>query len=148
MSIRKRLLGATATLLAIGAMGLATPPSATAANVKPATTPTMKIAVDGEVVQSVPMSPDGVTSAESCSSKMCLFVNGTGLKVNYAVVTNWGGKFERPFISSTNDGITHTGPRISNGTSWRHDYNKNMRDGDKVCGSMEGLGVACVWIEA
>jgi hypothetical protein len=89
------------------------------------------------------VSPD---SGTSCSDTMCIFVNGSGLKVNYATVTNYSGVTERPYISSTYDGVTHVGPTRTNNASWRWDYNVTMKNGDKVCGSMEGLGVACVLI--
>ena len=86
-------------------------------------------------------------SAKGCHGTTCIFVNGKGLKVNYATVTNrGGGTHGRGMISSNSDGQTHTGPILRKGQSWRYDYNRNMKDGSKVCGSIEGLDVACVTI--
>jgi hypothetical protein len=69
--------------------------------------------------------------------------------VNYATVTNRHGKpVGRGMISSTWDGRTHTGPKLRKGQAWRFDYNRIMRNGNKVCGSIEGIDVACVTIHS
>lgn len=74
-------------------------------------------------------------------------MNGTGLHVNYAVETNVNAGAGRAFISSTWDGRTHhSTAKIYPGQSWRYDYNVNMNNGNKVCGSIEGLHVSCVYI--
>jgi hypothetical protein len=84
-----------------------------------------------------------------CPGETCIFVNGKGLRVNYATVTNRGGQNkDREMISSTSDGQTHTGPALRKGQSWRFDYNRNINNGDKVCGSIEGLDVACVTVHS
>jgi hypothetical protein len=85
-------------------------------------------------------------SATGCTGGTCLFVNGTGLRVNYAVVTNVGSHVGRGLISSTWDGRTHAGPILHRNGSWRFDYNRIMNNGNKVCGSIEGLDVACVTV--
>jgi hypothetical protein len=67
--------------------------------------------------------------------------------VNYATVTNKEGRHTgRGMISSNWDGKTWTGPILSKGQSWHFDYNRLMSNGNKVCGSIEGLDVACVTI--
>jgi hypothetical protein len=76
------------------------------------------------------VSPD---SGTSCSDTMCIFVNGSGLKVNYATVTNYSGVTERPYISSTYDGVTHVGPTRTNNASWRWDHEKR-RQGLRIDG--------------
>ncbi|GHF64377.1 hypothetical protein GCM10010218_52400 [Streptomyces mashuensis] len=89
----------------------------------------------------------GVLSATGCHGTTCIYVNGSGLRVNYAVVTNKkGSTVGRGMISSNWDGRTHTGPRLKKGQSWRFDYNRIMNNGNKVCGSIEGIDVACVTI--
>lgn len=85
-------------------------------------------------------------SATGCRRGTCIHVNGKGLRVNYAVVENVGSRVGRGMISSTYDGRTHVGPRLRHGQAWRFDYNRIMRNGNKVCGSIEGLDVACVTI--
>ncbi|HEY2764609.1 MAG TPA: hypothetical protein VGJ13_11435 [Pseudonocardiaceae bacterium] len=87
-------------------------------------------------------------SATGCHGQTCLFVNGKGLRVNYATVTNRGSRSGRANISSTYDGGTWTGPVLYKNQSWRHDYNRIMRNGNKVCGSIAGLDVACVTIHS
>lgn len=98
-------------------------------------------------------SPDpggtDVFSAHQCYGNTCIYVNGKGLRVNYATVTNRRGKYVgHGNISSTYDGATHRSPAIlRRGQSWRFDYHRIMRDGNKVCGSIEGMDVACVKIK-
>lgn len=85
-------------------------------------------------------------SATGCHGQTCLFVNGRGLRVNYVTVTNRGSRAGHANISSTYDGRTWTGPVLHKNQAWRHDYNRIMRNGNKVCGSIAGLDVACVTI--
>jgi hypothetical protein len=87
-------------------------------------------------------------SAKGCTGNTCIYVNGKGLRVNYATVTNRYGKYRgNAQISSNWDGMTHPGPvLLRKGSSWRFDYNRIMNNGNKVCGSIEGLDVACVTI--
>jgi hypothetical protein len=92
---------------------------------------------------------ESYSSATGCHGTTCIFVNGNGLRVNYATVTNKKGeRVGRGMISSTYDGKTWTGPVLAKGQSWRFDYNRIMKNGDKVCGSIEGLDVACVNIHS
>jgi hypothetical protein len=112
-----------------------------------ATDSTMSAATDDD--SAAPTETDEVipASATGCHGTTCIFVNGNGLRVNYATVTNQtGAHVGRGMISSTFDGRTWTGPVLHKNQSWRHDYNRIMRDGNKVCGSIEGLDVACVTI--
>ncbi|MFI1105754.1 hypothetical protein [Streptomyces melanogenes] len=89
----------------------------------------------------------GAFSATGCHGTTCLYVNGTGLYVNYAVVTNEKGNFTgRGVISSTWDGQTHYGAWLGKGGAWRFDYYVYMNQNNKVCGSIEGRDVACLTI--
>jgi hypothetical protein len=91
----------------------------------------------------------GTYSASGCHGTTCIYVNGSGLRVNYATVTNRNGNpVGRGMISSNYDGRTWTGPVLRKGEAWRHDYNRIMRNGNKVCGSIEGVDVACVTIHS
>lgn len=114
-------VSAVLTALLTGVASLAVPSAAQAADVRP-------------------------LSATGCTGGTCLYVNGTGLRVNYAVVTNRGSHVGRGMISSTWDGRTHVGPVLHHNAAWRFDYNRVMNNGNKVCGSIEGLDVACVTI--
>jgi hypothetical protein len=90
----------------------------------------------------------GTFSASGCTGGTCIYVNGSGLRVNYATVTNRGSRVGRGMISSNYDGRTHVGPTLRTNQSWRFDYNRIMNNGNKVCGSIEGLDVACVTIHS
>jgi hypothetical protein len=87
-------------------------------------------------------------TAKGCHGNTCIYVNGKGLRVNYATVTNRHGKYRGHAVISSNwDGRSHRGPvLLRKGSSWRFDYNRIMNNGNKVCGSIEGLDVACVTI--
>lgn len=102
------------------------------------------------VASLIAMTTASYSSARECEGTTCIYVNGKGLRVNYATVTNLGkdGHHGRGMISSTSDGKTHTGPVLRNGQSWRIDYNRKMPNSSKVCGSIEGLDVACVKIHS
>jgi hypothetical protein len=87
------------------------------------------------------------SSATGCHGGTCIHVNGKGLRVNYVTVTNKEGRHTgRGMIVSNWDGRTWTRPVLSKGQSCRFDYNRIMNNGNKVCGSIEGLDVACVTI--
>ncbi|MFC0844879.1 MULTISPECIES: hypothetical protein [Streptomyces] len=89
----------------------------------------------------------GVFTATGCHGTTCIYVNGTGLYVNYATVTNRNGDpTGRGVISSTWDGQTHYGPWLGKSGSWRWDYYVYMNQNNKVCGSIEGRDVACLTI--
>jgi hypothetical protein len=91
----------------------------------------------------------GVFSATGCHGTTCIYVNGKGLKVEYATVTNKKGKYNGyGNISSTYDGATLISPYVlRKGDSWRFDYKRIMRNGNKICGSIAGRDVACVKIK-
>lgn len=96
---------------------------------------------------------ESYSSATGCTPpppfrKTCIFVNGKGLVVKYATVTNVGGPTGRAVISSTWDRNHpgHFGPVLHKGEAWRFEYNRVMNNGNKVCGSIAGLNVACVTI--
>lgn len=100
--------------------------------------------VDRQGEDAIEITP---TSATGCTGTTCIYVNGSGLRVNYATVTNRrGNPVGRAMISSNWDGRTHVGPVLRKGQAWRFDYNRIMNNGNKVCGSIEGIDVACVTI--
>jgi hypothetical protein len=96
------------------------------------------------------MVPDATVvpnSATGCTGITCIFVNGTGLHVNYATVTNRSsGTTGQCTISDTSDGRTFFGPTCPPGHTWRLNFNRNLRNQSKVCGSISGRDVACVTI--
>jgi hypothetical protein len=63
---------------------------------------------------------EAYSSATGCTPpppfrKTCIFVNGKGLRVNYATVTNMGGPTGQAVISSNWDGRSHGGPVLRKG---------------------------------
>lgn len=97
----------------------------------------------------IPESATGCTHNIYGTELVCIYVNGSGLIVNYATVTNEHAPTGRALISDTYDGVTYGGPyNFGPGHAWRHDFNLHMKNGDRVCGSVSGLDVACVTIHS
>jgi hypothetical protein len=95
----------------------------------------------------VPFSGTGCTHNIFGTELVCIYVNGTGLVVNYATVTNEHAPTGRAYISDTYDGATYAGPQnFGPGQAWRKNFYLHMNNGDKVCGSVSGLNVACITI--
>lgn len=108
-----------------------------------------------DAVVAVVASPSGIQSATSCSynafgqQQVCLYVEGSGLYVAYAVVTNVSVGGGRAFISTTYNGYTwNSTSKIYPGQSWRKDFGFYFNDGNKICGSIEGLNGSCLYITA
>jgi len=84
-------------------------------------------------------------SGTGCHGITCIYVNGTGLYVNYAVVTNESSNITgQCTISDTNNGDTYYGPTCPPGHTWRLNFYENFRNQTKICGSISGLDVACL----
>jgi hypothetical protein len=86
----------------------------------------------------------------TCGSITCLHVNGTGLHVNYATVEDvkTSGITGQCTISDTSDGNTYYGPQCKPGQTWRLNFNRNLKNGSKICGSISGLDVRCLNIHS
>ena len=94
-----------------------------------------------------PFSGTGCTHGTFGNPLVCIYVNGTGLIVNYATVTNDDAPTGTAMISDTYDGRTYDGPNnFGHGQAWRWNFYVHMKNGDKVCGSVSGLDVACLVI--
>jgi hypothetical protein len=95
----------------------------------------------------VPFSGTGCTHGTFGNQLVCIYVNGTGLIVNYATVTNKDAPTGTAMISDTYDGRTYDGPNnFGHGQAWRKNFYLHMNNNDKVCGSVSGLDVACIVI--
>lgn len=125
---QKRYLGTFLAVLLAGALALVLAVSAPA-----------NAATAGYKPSAVPFSGTG------CTGITCIYVNGTGLHVNYAVVTNESSNVTgQCTISDTNFERTYYGPTCPPGHTWRLNYNVNFRNQTKICGSISGLDVACL----
>lgn len=145
-NIRRLVTATGGTALALaGLAGAAAGPAAAAGG---STAPPQVAPGNADTVVTVdPSGGVGILSATGCHGTTCIYVNGKGLRVNYATVTNnKGNPVGRGMISSNWDGRTHVGPVLHKHESWRFDYNRIMNNGNKVCGSIEGRDVACVTI--
>ena len=86
-------------------------------------------------------------SATGCHGITCIYVNGTGLHVNYATVTNESSNITgQCTISETNSGNTYYGPTCPPHHTWRLNFYHNFRNNSKICGSISGLDVACITV--
>ncbi|WP_157249682.1 hypothetical protein [Nonomuraea typhae] len=149
MSVLKTLiLGCVTTMVAL-LLGLVLPGAAMADN------PSLKVTPgNAETTVTIHESEPGILSATGCTrdaigrAVVCIYVNGERLVVRYATVSNHRAPAGRGYISETFTGSTYVGPRLPQGSSWRKEINLSMYDGDKVCGSVEGLWVACVNISS
>jgi hypothetical protein len=143
------LLGVTVTAITASAAtpstahAVATPARAPAAVPSADRVATITIHTDGKM----PFSGTGCTHNIFGTQLVCIYVNGTGLIVNYATVTNKHAPTGRAMISDTYDGQTYAGPdNFSPGHAWRHNFYLHFNQNDKVCGSVSGLDVACLTI--
>jgi hypothetical protein len=90
-------------------------------------------------------SPQVPFSGTGCHGITCIYVNGTGLYVNYATVTNESNNITgQCTISETNSGNTYYGPTCPPHHAWRLNFYHNFRNQSKICGSISGLDVACI----
>jgi hypothetical protein len=84
-------------------------------------------------------------SGTGCTGITCIYVNGTGLYVNYATVTNESNNITgQCTISDTNNGDTYYGPTCPPHHAWRLNFYQYFRNQTKICGSISGLDVACI----
>lgn len=80
---------AAALTALVATVGMAVPsPTVAAGSSVTAIGVTYSTTASGWNLTQVTMSPDGLTTATTCSSTICIYCNGNGLPVNYATVTN------------------------------------------------------------
>lgn len=78
-----------------------------------------------------------------------LHVESSGLYVRYATVTNPGTQAGYAYVLNTGAGKVHRSPQpVQPGQSWTYFFNRDLKDGAQICGSI-GLGPAtCVSVHA
>jgi hypothetical protein len=78
-----------------------------------------------------------------------LQVESSGLYVRYAMVTNPGTRAGYAYVFNIGAGKVHRSPRpVQPGQSWTYFFDRDLKDGAQICGSI-GLGPAtCVSVRA
>lgn len=71
-----------------------------------------------------------------------LHVQGSGLYIRYAVVANLGTRAGYAYVINTGAGRLHRSPQpVRPGQSWAYFFNRGLKDGTEICGSIN-LGPA------
>lgn len=78
-----------------------------------------------------------------------LQVDGSGLYVGYAVVTNLGTRTGYAYIINTDAGKVHRSPQpVRPGQSWTYFFNRELKDGAQICGSIDLGRATCADVQA
>ena len=73
-----------------------------------------------------------------------LQVESSGLYVRYAMVTNTGTRAGYAYIINAGADKVHRSPRpVRPGTSWTYFFNRELKDGAQICGSIDPGPAAC-----
>lgn len=88
----------------------------------------------------------GCTHSTFGTELVCIQVQGVGLFVGAATVTNKHLPSGVAKILNTGSGTLHSGPAIHAGQSWTYNFNRDLRNGAKVCGTVGNNSYACVTI--
>ena len=91
------------------------------------------------------VSPD---TATSCAGGVCITVNGSGLFVRSATVTNQSAPTGVGKILNVDAQVTHIGPRLSPGQSFTVAFNRDVMNGDLICGQVGNSSVPCVTVHS
>jgi Helix-turn-helix domain len=76
-------------------------------------------------------------------------VEGSGLYVGYAVVTNLGTRTGYAYILNTGAGKIHRSPQpVRPGQSWTYFFNRELKDGARICGSIDLGPATCADVHA
>ena len=99
-------------------------------------------------------TPSASATADGCTHNLagqelvCIHVQGVGLFVGTAKVTNKAVPSGTAKILNTGNGVLHEGPAIHAGQSWSYNFNRNLKDGAQVCGAVGSSAFACVTIHS
>ena len=90
----------------------------------------------------------GCTHNAFGTEQVCIHVQGVGLFVGAATVTNKHLPSGVAKILNTGSGTVHSGPAITAGQSWTYHFNRNLINGARVCGTVGNNSYACVTIHS
>lgn len=78
-----------------------------------------------------------------------LQVESSGLHVRYAVVTNPGSRAGYAYVLNVGAGRVHRSPRpVPPGRSWTYFFNRDLKNGAQICGSIDLGPATCARINA
>lgn len=86
------------------------------------------------------------TTSDPNSGGVSISVVHSGLFVDTATVSNLGVPAGTAKVINKGDGSTHTGPRIGNNESWTYTFNRDVKNGDVICGQVGNSVEPCVTI--
>jgi hypothetical protein len=76
-------------------------------------------------------------SSDNCTTGVCLHIDGTGLYVSYAAVTNENEVASYGYIENVGDGSVHkSSTMLHPGQAWAYDFNRDLVNGAQICAWM------------
>jgi hypothetical protein len=88
-------------------------------------------------------------SATVTSPPLRLQVESSGLYVRYAVVTNLGTRAGYAYVLNTGAGKVHRSPRrVPPGRSWTYFFDRDLKGGVQICGSINLGPATCTRVRA
>lgn len=88
-------------------------------------------------------------SSRPGSARPLLQVESSGLYVRYAVVTNSGTRAGYAYVLNVGAGRVHRSPQpVPPGQSWTYFFNRDLKDGAQICGSVDLGPAACAGVHA
>ena len=83
------------------------------------------------------------------SARPRLQVESSGLYVRYVVVTNLGTRAGYAYVVNNGDDKTHRSPgAVPPGQSWMYFFNRDLKDGAQICGSIDLGPATCTAVHA
>lgn len=108
----------------------------------------MAIAVCVTAVVLWAVGPFAVTSLPG-RARPGLRVESSGLYIGYAAVTNRGTQAGYAYVLNTGAGKLHrSSQRVQPGHSWTYYFNRDLKDGAKICGSVDLGPATCTSVHA
>jgi len=96
--------------------------------------------------QSAPTSTTQIQTATAASPNATserFAVTRAGLFVQKATLTNVAGSAAKPTITNSGNGAVHVGSAIAAGQSFVVGFNRDVANGDVICGQLAGLPRLC-----
>jgi hypothetical protein len=93
--------------------------------------------------------PVGPATAPGLPGSARLQMESSGLYVRYVVVTNLGTLAGYAYVVNHGDVMVHRSPwPVPPGQSWRYSFNRGLKDGAQICGSIEQGPATCTTVHA
>jgi hypothetical protein len=76
-------------------------------------------------------------------------MESSGLYIRYVVVTNLGTRAGYAYVINNGDDKTHRSPRpVPPGQPWMYFFNRDLKDGAQICGSIDLGPATCTAVHA